>query len=806
MALAAFLLLACAALAQSLEPSEKRLDQVRLQLDQIQASLTRADQPDAALQDLRAQLDPIAGAIQEVIVELSPRLEAIRLRLDQLKPKAPDKAAPDKPAAPEKPAPAPPAADKPDSADSELADQEKSFKDIDAVLRRARSLAVETEQTQNLVGARRRALFTRALFERSSSLLQPGLWLEVARDLPHGLKAIGVMGGDWLTGLASKLAGWRLPLALGLFAALAGLVWPVARMARRVAAREAQASAPARLRKVLAACGVVAVTAAVPFAFIALASALADGFDLGNARLQPFFRSLAEAILRIALALAIGRALLSPGRPDWRLAGVGEATARHLRNVAVLLAALLSATKLLGSLADVIAAALPVLVAVRGIGALLFAAALAHGLRGLGAADGEEACLGPRTASARDLYGPLRLALWAAAAAIAAAVLVGYVAFASFLADQIFWVACVVAVVYLLAALADEGFAAAMLPSAPVGRALASALGIRKESLAQLAILLAGAAQMALYGIGALLVVAPWGLQSEDLAGSMRAAFFGFSVGDVTISPSNILVALLLFGLALGLTRAIQGWLDQRFLPLTQLDRGLRNSIRTSLGYLGFVLAAGLALSHLGLGLERLAIVAGALSVGIGFGLQSIVNNFVSGLILLWERAIRVGDWIVVGEDQGYVRRINVRSTEIETFDRLTVIVPNSNLVSGVVKNWVRGDRVGRVRVTMVLGNETDTEAARDLLVASARAHESVLRIPAPAVVFAAIGPSSSTLDLFCYVDDVETSARIRSDLLFDIHKRFKAAALVGVLPPPPVPAVVNVLGLERLVEAGRGG
>ena len=117
-----------------------------------------------------------------------------------------------------------------------------------------------------------------------------------------------------------------------------------------------------------------------------------------------------------------------------------------------------------------------------------------------------------------------------------------------------------------------------------------------------------------------------------------------------------------------------------------------------------------LALGHLGLTFGQLAIVAGALSVGIGFGLQSIVNNFVSGLILLWERAISVGDWVVVGDEQGYVKRINVRSTEIETFDRATMIVPNSNLISGVVKNWVSGDRVGRIRVAVPVNLEADPE------------------------------------------------------------------------------------------------
>ena len=125
--------------------------------------------------------------------------------------------------------------------------------------------------------------------------------------------------------------------------------------------------------------------------------------------------------------------------------------------------------------------------------------------------------------------------------------------------------------------------------------------------------------------------------------------------------------------------------------------RSVRNSIITVAGYVGVIISGAVAFSYLGLSLDKLAIVAGALSVGIGFGLQSIVNNFVSGLILLWERPIRVGDLMVVGDNEGYVRRINVRATEIETFDRSTVIVPNSNLISGVVKNRVRSDRIVRV-------------------------------------------------------------------------------------------------------------
>jgi len=173
------------------------------------------------------------------------------------------------------------------------------------------------------------------------------------------------------------------------------------------------------------------------------------------------------------------------------------------------------------------------------------------------------------------------------------------------------------------------------------------------------------------------------------------------------------------------------------------------------------------------------------------------VNNFVSGLILLGERAVRVGDWIVVGDQQGFVRRINVRSTEIETFDRSTVIVPNSNLVTGVVKNWVRTDRVGRLKIPLIVNHLADPEAVRDLLIGAARAHDLVMKLPAPQVQFTGMEPSGLSFDLLCFVQDVETSARVKSDLNFDIFRRLKEAGVS--IPAASSPPVIQITGLDRL-------
>src|SRR5262249_26528793 len=263
----------------------------------------------------------------------------------------------------------------------------------------------------------------------------------------------------------------------------------------------------------------------------------------------------------------------------------------------------------------------------------------------------------------------------------------------------------------------------------------------------------------------------------------------------ITISPVDIVIAAGVFTLALAALHAVLQWMDAKLLPRMNFDVGLRSSIRTSLAYVGFVIAAGLALGYLGLNFERLAIIAGALSVGIGFGLQSIVNNFVSGLILLWERTVRVGDWIVVGSDQRFVRRINVRATEIETFDRSQVIIPNASLVAGVVTNLVRNDRTGRIVIPLTIVASADPEKVREVLVQVAKANPLVLNMPSPQVLFTGMSASALNFELRAFVGDVETLYRVKSDLHFAIFKRFKEKRFFET--PQPGATKIEIAGFQ---------
>jgi small-conductance mechanosensitive channel len=825
-----------------IDKDNKTLDRARATLDEVGTALVHAGASDGELRRLRERVEPLPLDLQNVIDHLTPRLQAIEARLEQLGTPSPDAksdAAAPAPAAPAaaqpavKPALAPipgkaapaktdakvssaatqgatPPSVKPADpnvassvtavVNAEWTEQRKLYDDIDATLKRARSLQIEARQTLVAIIARQRALFAKTLFLRSRPLFSPGLWKDAAADAPRVAAAAAVFFEERAANFASRVSGAHKAELLGVVVLILLSIPLSVTFARRMAARAREVTAPAKLKQAFAVAWVALTTSAVPLvAVMALTSAI-EAFDIADAALEPILTRFFEGVGRIAVTYGVARAVLAPGAPRWRLVDPGDPLARRLTRLAVGIVATMSGVRLLEQIEETVQAGLSVAILTRGLGALLCAALVVATLRRFPRGQAGE------TNAGRDWLSLTRLLGFAAVATVLVACALGYVTFANFFIVQGCWtlvVAGVLLIVLTLSHAAVERFLAA--PTGRFGLVASSTLGVERQSLRPLAALLSGALTLTCFGIAALLILAPFGVESGDFFSDLQSSFLAVKIADVTISPSTAFVALALFAITLAAAHGLRRWLDGTLLPLTRLDMGLRNSIGASVGYAGFILAVSVAMEHLGLGFEKLAIVAGALSVGIGFGLQSIVNNFVSGLILLWERAIRVGDWVVLGDEQGYVKRINVRSTEIETFDRATMIVPNSNLVTGVVKNWLRGDKVGRVKILLAPHSGVDPEQIRDILLAAARAQDGVLRIPAPQVMFLGMESAQFRFELWCYLEDVEQSSRVRSDLHFDLHKRLADAGIEIAAPPTQTPpTVVQFEGFEKFAVEHR--
>lgn len=514
------------------------LEQTRATLTATETSLRDKNLEDQDLQRLRAQSDALALALQGAVAELSPRLAGSVKRLDELTPKSGE--------------PAPTT----DVAAKELENEKQRHDRLDANLRAARAMLLEADDLSTRISAARRQLFAQRTFARASSVLNLQLWAAVGREVPVDASVMRNLVGNWL-----DAAGERLTLAdkIGMAAiviALALAAAPLGWFARRFVYRDLSESAPSRLRRALSAAWVFAIFAVLPLIGLGVLAGAFDSFDLTDRSMQGVIDAAFEAARVLIAVNALGRGLLAPGRAAWRLVPISDQSAAILYRLVMTIAAVWAVERLIEPAADA-AASLNIAVAARGVGALIVAIAIAYALRQLRLQP-----TGAQRGAQNEAWAPLRTLGWTAVLILFAAAVTGYIAFATFLVNQAIYLSVLGSALYVADIIAQDGAEALLRPDAPIGARLLAITGVRRNVLAQIVVVLQGIARVAVLVVAVAAVLKPWGVQSQDMFGALRSAYFGFSLGGVTLSLSSMIGAAIVFGVAVFLTRLTQNWLS----------------------------------------------------------------------------------------------------------------------------------------------------------------------------------------------------------------------------------------------------
>ncbi|MGE3245058.1 MAG: DUF3772 domain-containing protein, partial [Beijerinckiaceae bacterium] len=653
-------------LAQTVTPAETRkIESARAAVEKIEAQQKAQAASFNGLFALREQLEPISDDLEDLVETLQQRLKSAQARLSEFG-AAPAAGAPPEPA----------------QQTAGRLEAQKRASEIEGHLRTARALYVRTNQLRDELSDSRRELFNARLFQHGDSFVNPAFWQRLSSDaLPEFGDKLETLWGDFSATLEAT-DGW---LGFAAFAALALavamlLIWLHRWLARRRWSRAPEDGAPASA-------GAIAVHSYSVFAMHAL-PLVATGLVLGLAAnrlvnladtIQYFLIGMAGALAAFGIGNGAVRAVFSPQDPAFRIIRCSDRTARRAVRVMQAVLALYLAGMIVLGLADSLSADISLTIAATGLLSIAVIATVAAML--WRPVDSQSESVSGWMQAPLNLLRPL---LWLLAISIAVSLLFGFTALAGFTTGRAIASAVIVCLAMLIYVGIEAIFHEQLSPDAAASTTISHTLGISPASVDLAGTVVAGVLRVVIIAFTFLTLLSPWGIEFSNL-NPFQDVFFGVRFNDLRRWIGAAGIALILFTVGLAATRLFVAWLDNQLLPRTRLDTGVRHSVSTIAGYIGIVAAIAIALAQAGVQLQNVALVAGALSVGVGFGLQQVVSNFVAGLIVLAERPIRVGDVIVVKGEEGTVKRISVRATELQLSENSTIIVPNADIISSVV-------------------------------------------------------------------------------------------------------------------------
>ncbi|MDR6147951.1 potassium efflux system protein [Sphingomonas sp. SORGH_AS870] len=659
---------------------------------------------------------------------------------------------------------------------------------LDAAIKRGRLAGVEAGQLIDEIDRSKAEQFSQKLSSKVPSPLSPSFWKVVLDQTPRDLRRVALFLQQGHEQIARQWRGgipWHAMLGFALAVILLG---PVRLGAHRLAQRRLIAEAPpSRVRRSANTFWRVAVGTLCPLmaAFVFVQGLRWSGLlpERWTGLLDGFVFASGVA----GFTAAVTGAILMRSQPSWRIAPIDDETANRLRPLSWLLTLMTFTTAMVASFEGAIGSSRSAVIATQAVEALLHLMLIAATLVVLGRLRAARAEREDSTSAGVSAgLSVVTLLAWIAVAVAGLALAIGYIWFSWFVAVMIGWTVLLGSALYLMLVAADDIATSVFVRDSKVGVTLTRALGVRGSMVDQFGLALSGILRLVLVLVALGVLLRPFGASGDPGAIFDQLALFtdGIKVGNVWISPGAILRGLAVLFIGLGLVRVFMRWLEHRYLPATDLDGSGRNSVSLVARYIGIALAVIWALASLGIGVERIALLLSALSVGIGFGLQAITQNFVSGLILLAERPIKIGDLIRVGTDEGDVKRISVRSTEIELADHSTLIVPNSELITKSVLNKTLAGPLGRIQIQFSVPIEEDADAVRAIVLDCFAAEAAVLADPAPKAFIDSIVDGRIHFNCFAHVDSPRAAYGTRSAVLFALLAALRARGIeIGTLP-----------------------
>jgi small-conductance mechanosensitive channel len=726
--------------------SEQRhvIENLTKQTDELEKRIAVNAEDDARLVEIRLQLEELGRALLASGVAFRPRLSEINARVEQLGPPPADGQPPE-----------------PDIVTGERQTLVAEKAEINAVLGLAESLSIRVNDLVERIGLLRSELFRSVLTKRYA--LTDAFDGELMEDVRTEFASLYRAVSSWLRFVFQFKI--QSALAATFFALVAAAVLLIGgrRIFLRVLDADPAAEAPSYLSRLSVAFWSTLLPTVAVGSFLVATLFFFNYYNVLRGDIGIFLSSLFTLIGVVFCVNRLANAVLSPGLPNWRLISIESKPARRLVRLATAMALVIGVNNFLAVVNESMGSPLSLTIARSFLATIIVGVLLI--LIGL----------------LRDEHGVWRpWRAWLRYTAIAfgcfiiAAALLGYIGLAIFVSLQIVVTGTVLLTAYIgflssRAVGAEGGFA-----ETAAGRWLAANTSTEATTLDQLGLVVSLAINLMIVLVFLPVILLLWGFQPGDIQAWAYKVGTGFTIGSFRFSPMGIVTGIFVFAVGYFLTRWFQGWLDGSVMARGRVDAGVRNSIRTVVGYAGLALAGIIAISSAGIDLSNLALIAGGLSLGIGFGLQNVVSNFVSGLILLAERPFKAGDWIVAGDVSGTVKKISVRATEIETFQRQSVILPNSQLINSAVGNWTHRNKLGRVDIKVGVAYGSDVKQVHAALLDIARNHPLVLKNPEPFVLFSNFGAAALEFEIRVFLADVLNGNIVQNDIRFAVLDAFE--------------------------------